>query len=130
MGELVKSWLATLGKIILSEVLKPLEEIKETQRQQGEQISALSGKMEKLHKVDPIAEECDLAILDDRICSQIAHCREKGYTTAEDRRRVNRMHEAYKARGGNHGEEREFELFCHLPTEEEFKRMMEGMIHG
>lgn len=78
--------------------------------------------MESKHAADPVAKECDLAILDDRICYLIGKCREKGYTTAEDRRRVGRMHDAYKARGGNHGEEKEYAIFCDLMTEEEYWR--------
>lgn len=111
-----------LGSVIAAEITKPLDEIKRIQETQGRDIAQLFGKIEQLHKIDPVAEECDLAILDDCICRLIRYCREKGNTTSEDRRRVTRMHEAYKARGGNHGEENEYKIFCQLPTEEEFLR--------
>ena len=57
------------------------------------------------------------------ICYLIGMCRKRGYTTADERRRVTRMHDAYKARGGNHGEEIEYAEFLKLPTEENFRRM-------
>ena len=62
-------------------------------------------------------------MMDDRICYIIGICRQRGYTTAEERRRITRMHEAYKARGGNHGEENEYNRFLSLPSEEEYERM-------
>lgn len=60
--------------------------------------------------------------MDDRICFLIGICRRRGYTTAEDRRRVTRMHDAYRALGGNHGEEIEYTAFLALKTEEEYRR--------
>ena len=63
-----------------------------------------------------------LSMLDDRICQLIAYCRQKGYTTSDERRRCTRMHTAYRARGGNHGEENEYELFKRLPTQEEYRK--------
>lgn len=79
-------------------------------------------RLENLHKQDAAALEADLSVMDDRICYLIGVCRRRGYTTAEERRRVGRMHRAYHARGGNDGETEEYEIFCKLPTEEEFKR--------
>ena len=79
-------------------------------------------KLEKKHRSDDAALECDLSVLDDRICYLIDKARERGYTTASERRRVDRMHQAYHARGGNHGEEKEYERYCQLPTEEEWRR--------
>lgn len=79
-------------------------------------------KLEKKHDSDPAALECDLSVLDDHICSLIDKARERGYTTAGERRRVSRMHTAYRDRGGNHGEEEEYERYCKLPTEEEWNR--------
>lgn len=79
-------------------------------------------RLEKLHEQDAAALEADLSMMDDRICHLIGVCRKRGYTTADERRRITRMHEAYKARGGNHGEENEFARFLLLPTEEEFER--------
>lgn len=120
--QLLKDMLAKLGKLILAEVLQPLDEIKKTQQEQGEVIKALAERVEKLHSVDPIITECDLASLDNQICTRIAKCRERGYTTSEDRRIVGRMHSVYKKRGGNHGEDNEYNVFCALPTEEAFRR--------
>ena len=90
-----------------------------------EPITALTDRVDKLeqkHDSDPAALECDLSVLDDRICYLIDKARERGYTTAGERRRVDRMHQAYQARGGNHGEEQEYERYCKLPTEEEWNR--------
>lgn len=126
--------MSPLGKNVLSKIgtwlygaveakaTEPLMEIKTMLSEQQRQLAALQQSVEDKHAEDPIAKECDLAILDDRICYLIGKCREKGYTTAEDRRRVGRMHDAYKARGGNHGEENEYAIFCTLPTEEEYWR--------
>lgn len=129
MQKKVNSLLAKIGKLILSEVLQPLEEIKQTQKEQGEAIKeqgaaikALADRVEKLHEIDPIITECDLASLDNQICTRIAKCRERRYTTAEDRRIVGRMHRVYQQRGGNHGEENEYSIFCNLPTEEAYKK--------
>lgn len=93
-----------------------------------EPITALTDRVDKLehkHDSDPAALECDLSVLDDHICSLIDKARERGYTTASERRRASRMHEAYRARGGNHGEEKEYDRYCMLPTEEEWRRMHE-----
>lgn len=90
-----------------------------------EPITALADRVDKLerkHDSDSAALECDLSVLDDRICYLIDKARERGYTTASERRRVDRMHQAYRARGGNHGEEMEYERYCALPTEEEWNR--------
>ena len=80
-------------------------------------------KLEKKHDSDNAALECDLSVLDDRICCLIDKARERGYTTAGERRRVSRLHQAYRGRGGNHGEEEEYERYCKLPTEEEWRRL-------
>lgn len=80
-------------------------------------------RLEKLHEQDAAALEADLSVMDDRICHLIGVCRQRGYTTAEERRRITRMHEAYQARGGNHGEENEYARFLGLPSEEEYNRM-------
>ena len=79
-------------------------------------------RLERLHEQDAAALECDLSMMDDRICLMIGICRKRGYTTAEERRRVTRMHDAYRARGGNHGEENEYAAFLTLPTQEEYER--------
>lgn len=79
-------------------------------------------RLEELHRQDAAALECDLSIMDDRICYLIGVARKRGYTTADERRRITRMHDAYRARGGNHGEELEFTSFLALPTEEEYMR--------
>lgn len=126
MQKTINGLLTKVGKLILAEVLQPLEEIKATQKEQGEAIKALAARVEKLHEVDPIITECDLASLDNQICTRIAKCRDRGYTTAEDRRIVGRMHEVYKKRGGNHGEENEYAIFCRLPTEEAYWHSIGG----
>lgn len=126
MQKKINGLLTKVGKLILAEVLQPLEEIKATQKEQGEAIKALASRVEKLHEVDPIITECDLASLDNQICTRIAKCRDREYTTAEDRRIVGRMHEVYKKRGGNHGEENEYAIFCHLPTEEAYWHSIGG----
>lgn len=79
-------------------------------------------RLEGLHEQDAAALEADLSVMDDRICTLISQCRQRGYTTADERRRVTRMHDAYRARGGNHGEENEYAVFIALPTKEEFER--------
>lgn len=88
-------------------------------------VDGLAQTVEAKHTSDPAALECDLSLLDDRICELIDKAREREYTTAGERRRVARMHEAYRARGGNHGEELEYERYIRLPTEEEWRRMHE-----
>lgn len=123
MQKIFAGLFAKLGKMILAEVLTPLQEIRKTQQEQGEAIKALAERVEKLHSVDPIITECDLASLDNQICTRIAKCRERQYTTAEDRRIVGRMHDVYRKRGGNHGEENEYEIFRNLPTEEAWRQM-------
>lgn len=122
MDNPLKSIGAWLLGAVAEKAAAPLEEIKAMLTEQQQQLTALHETVERKHAEDPVAKECDLAMLDDRICYLIGKCREKGYTTAEDRRRVSRMHEAYKARGGNHGEDAEYAIFCTLPTEEEWAR--------
>lgn len=90
-----------------------------------ETINRRLDRLESLHAQDEAALECDLSVMDDRICYLIGMCRRRGYTTADERRRVTRMHDAYKARGGNHGEENEYAVFRTLPTQEEFERKKE-----
>lgn len=94
------------------------EKIMEPIRDLTDRVDALEQK----HDCDDAALECDLAVLDDRICYMIDKARERGYTTAGERRRVDRMHQAYQSRGGNHGEEAEYAVYRRLPTEEEWKR--------
>lgn len=89
-------------------------------------VDSLAMTVEAKHASDPAALECDLSLLDDRICYLIDKARERGYTTAGERRRVDRMHQAYQSRGGNHGEEKEYERYCKLPTEEEWRRMSDA----
>jgi len=88
-----------------------------------ERINKRLDRLESLHKQDAAALEADLSVMDDRICYLIGVCRKRGYTTADERRHVTRMHDAYRARGGNHGEEIEYAEFLKLPTEEDFRRM-------
>ena len=113
------------AKALAAEITKPIEE-------QGKKIDTLikaqeqlEARVTELHKTDSTALECDLSVMDDRICHLIGVCRQRGYTTAEERRRITRMHEAYRARGGNHGEENEYAVFCRLPTQEEYEHKKE-----
>lgn len=129
MQDKVKSILSRLGALLLAEVFKPIEEIKTAQSELSDRFNRLEDKVEqleqkivKLHAVDPIITECDLASLDNQICTRIAKCRDRGYTTSEDRRIVSRMHDVYQKRGGNHGEENEYAIFLKLKTEEEYNR--------
>lgn len=87
-----------------------------------DKINARLDRLEHLHEQDSAALEADLAMMDDRICTMIGICCKRGYTTADERRRVTRLHDAYKARGGNHGEENEYAIFLTLPTQEEYER--------
>lgn len=90
-----------------------------------EPISTINKRLDRLeclHEQDAAALEADLSMMDDRICFLIGVCRRRGYTTADERRRVTRLHDAYKARGGNHGEENEYAVFITLPTEEDYMR--------
>lgn len=101
----------------------PLSEIKLMLVDQSKRFDRLETKVEQLYEHDAEAIECDLSVMDDRICYIIGACRRRGYTTADERRRVTRMHDAYRARGGNHGEENEYAVFLTLPTEEEHNRL-------
>lgn len=115
----VGEWLAGALKDAL---MAPIEELRQEVSGLTKAQSDLADKVERKHADDPAALECDLSLLDDRICYLIDKARERGYTTAGERRRVSRMHDAYRSRGGNHGEELEYERYCHLPTEEEWRR--------
>lgn len=108
----VVSWFADA---IIEKITEPIET-----------INKRLDRLEKLHEQDAAALEADLSVMDDRICYLISVCMKRGYTTADERRRITRMHHAYKARGGNHGEENEYARFCELPTEEEYERYREA----
>ena len=127
MGEALSQLLKRLVQWIYGAVEDkrgaPLAEIKGMLVEQGKRFDRLEAKVEKLYEHDAEAIECDLSVMDDRICYLIGSCRMRGYTTADERRRVTRMHDAYRARGGNHGEENEYSLFLTLPTEEEYRRL-------
>lgn len=126
----MRKWIAKavlwVWGLIKEEITASLNEIKEEQKAQRREIEKINQTVQGLHAHDKEALECDLASLDDQLCQQIEKCRLRGYTTASDRRRVTRMHQAYKARGGNHGEENEFALFLRLPTYEEAMRCEEA----
>ena len=108
---------------IKEEFTEPIDELRKEVSAQRQEIAQMRKDMNAAHQYDKAAKECDLASLDDQICQQIEKCRQRGYTTAEERRRITRMHDAYRARGGNHGEEIEYAEFLKLPTEEDFKRL-------
>lgn len=109
----VGEWLATA---LTEKLVEPITAMQE-------QLDKLEQTVESKHASDPAALECDLSLLDERICYLITKCREKGYTTASDRRIIDRLHFAYQARGGNHGEEGEYATYKALPTEEEWRRL-------
>lgn len=119
MNNPIKSIGEWLVKAMTDKLVEPITAMRD-------KVESLAQTVEQKHASDPAALECDLSLLDDRICYLIDKARARGYTTAGERRRVSRMHEAYRARGGNHGEEKEYELYCRLPTEEEWRRMHEG----
>lgn len=122
----MKKWIAKAVKWIWDqikdEITAPINEVLRKVDANSREIAELKAEMKKAHQYDPAARECDLASLDDQICQQIEKCRQRRYTTAEDRRRVGRMHRAYRARGGNDGETEEYAIFCRLPTEEEWRQ--------
>lgn len=103
----------------VEKITEPIERIEKRLDGMDKRIDELKA----LHEQDAAALEADLSIMDDRICHLITICQKRGYTTAEERRRITRMHDAYRARGGNHGEEIEYAKFLKLPSEEEYKRM-------
>ncbi len=115
MGNPLKAIGEWLVKAMTDKIVEPIADMRT-------QLEELTATVETKHSSDPAALECDLSLLDDRICYLIDKARERGYTTAGERRRIDRMHQAYRARGGNHGEELEYERYCNLPTEEEWKR--------
>lgn len=115
----IGEWLASAIKDSLT---APINEMREEVSGLTKAQTDLAAKVEQKHADDPAALECDLSLLDDRICYLIDKARERGYTTAGERRRVDRMHQAYQSRGGNHGEEAEYAVYRRLPTEEEWKR--------
>lgn len=122
MGTIINKIAKWLGNAVKDALLAPLDEVQKDLAALGKSQEALANAMESKHSTDPVALECDLALLDDRICYLIDKARERGYTTAGERRRVDRMHQAYRARGGNHGEELEYAHYTALPTEEDWKR--------
>ena len=111
----LKQAVGWLADALVEKIMEPIET-----------INRRLDRLEKLHEQDGVALECDLSVMDDRICYLIGMCRQRGYTTAEERRRITRMHDAYRARGGNHGEENEYESFLRLPTQEEYERKKEN----
>jgi hypothetical protein len=126
MQNVLKKAAGWIVKALADEITKPIKEKFEEQSVKLDSVieaqDRLEARVTALHESDAAALEADLSVMDDRICYLIGMCRQRGYTTAEERRRITRMHEAYRARGGNHGEENEFSVFQHLPTEEEYQR--------
>ena len=122
MGNPLKAVGEWLVKAMTEKIVEPITSMQA-------QVAELASTVEQKHASDPAALECDLSLLDDRICYLIDKARERGYTTAGERRRVDRLHRAYRARGGNHGEELEYERYTRLPTEEEWRRMSDAQDH-
>lgn len=112
MQSLLKKLIEWVADALVEKITEPIDA-----------INKRLDRLEHLHEQDAAALEADLSVMDDRICYLIGVCRKRGYTTADERRRVTRMHDAYRARGGNHGEENEYAVFLTLPTEEEYWRM-------
>ena len=112
----VVGWVADA---LIDKIAEPIERMNERLDGMDKRLDELKS----LHEQDAAALEADLSMMDDRICHVIGVCRKRGYTTAEERRRITRMHDAYRARGGNHGEEIEYAEFLKLPTEEDFRRL-------
>lgn len=119
MANLVKALADWVADALAEKIMEPIET-----------INRRLDRLESLHRQDAAALECDLSVMDDRICYLIGMCRRRGYTTADERRRVTRMHDAYRSRGGNHGEENEYAVFLTLPTQEEFERRKEKSDEG
>lgn len=126
MGNPLKAIGEWLVQAMTSELKKPLEETRREVAELNRAQKALAALVESKHASDGAALECDLSLLHERIYYMIGRCREKGYTTAEDRLIIDRMHFAYQGRGGNHGEGGEYEIYKRLPTEEEWRRMHES----
>lgn len=103
-----------------------LERQDESITKQGKMILEIREWQDEKDIFEAKSLESDLATLDDRICWYVGQCLQKGYTTSEDRRRLSRLHEAYKALGGNHGEDREYARALALPTEEQFFSKQHG----
>ena len=126
-GLLVKRPLNALADAYREHKAKPIEEIKAMLKTQEKAVAEIRKRQEEQEAEMESAKERDLAILDDRICQMIRYCRERGYSTAEERRRIDRMHEAYRRAGGNHGEEHEYAIYLEIPTQEEFCRSYPAM---
>lgn len=126
MGNPLKKVGEWLAAALMEKATAPLAEIKSKMDELMKGQAELAATVDAKHSADGAALECDLAVLDERICYLIGKCREKGYTTASDRRIIDRLHYAYKDRGGNHGEDGEYATYKTLPTEEEWRRMHEG----
>lgn len=122
MHKWVQKVVGWIADALIEKITDPIDDLGKRIDKMSERID----KLEKLHDQDEAARECDLSMMDDRICYLIGMCRKRGYTTADERRRVTRMHDAYRARGGNHGEEVEYAMFCELPSQEEYERTHGG----
>ena len=87
----MKKWIAKavrwIWEQIREEITAPIEDLGRKIDENSKEIADLKVRMEKAHQYDPAARECDLASLDDQICQQIEKCRQRRYTTAQDRRR-------------------------------------------
>ena len=132
MPNIIKKIGEWLAGAIKDSLTAPINELREEVSGLTKAQTDLAEKVEQKHADDPAALECDLSLLDDRICYLIDKARARGYTAGRfsfnvkggrcERRRVDRMHQAYQSRGGNHGEEAEYAVYRRLPTEEEWKR--------
>lgn len=114
----IKTVVGWVADALIDKITEPIERMEKRLDGMDKRLDELKS----LHEQDAAALEADLSMMDDRICHAIGLCRKRGYTTAEERRRITRMHDAYRARGGNHGEEIEYAEFLKLPTEEDYMR--------
>ena len=74
---IAKKAAAWLGSALADKAREPWDDIKNTLAELQATVTKLDETVRAKHADDPIAKECDLATLDDRICVTIAKCREK-----------------------------------------------------
>ena len=55
MQKMLKSWCAALGRMILAEVMRPLEEIREAQKELCKRMDKLESKVDGLCESEPAA---------------------------------------------------------------------------
>ena len=85
MGEALSQMLKRLIRWIYGAVEDkrnaPIEKINSMLVEQSKRFDRLETKVDRLYAHDAEAIECDLSIMDDRICSRISECVARGFTT-------------------------------------------------